>query len=158
MRAVRLANSKSITTAVFQNITHNLIVNVGSAIGNIAESAATQYIHNLPLLDNGTACCRGMYDPKPQRSYLQALTGMRRLFSKTDYIYNTEHQLGVSSFEEIFDTPFAKRWPSFARQLSVNSTSHGWASPAGWNISNNVVLNCSKKVCLNAAYWLYVAT
>ena len=46
------------------NITHNLIVNVGSAIGNIAESAATQYIHNLPKLDNGTACCRGMYDPQ----------------------------------------------------------------------------------------------
>ena len=80
---------------------------------------------------------------------------MRRVFSKTDYIYNTEHQLGVSSFEEIFDTPFAKRWPSFARQLSVNSTSRGWASPAGWNVSHNVVLNCSKKVCLNAAYWLY---
>eukprot|EP01050_Picozoa_sp_SAG11_P004069 SAG11_NODE_250_length_11615_cov_25.090917_3_plen_147_part_00 len=118
------------------NITHNLIVNVGAAIGNIAESAATQYIHNLPKLDNGTACCRGI---------------------KTDYIYNTEHQLGVSSFEEIFGTPFAKRWPSFARQLSVNSTSRGWASPAGWNISNNVVLNCTKKVCLNAAYWLYVA-
>ena len=34
----------------------------------VIASAATQYIHNLPLLDNGTACCRGMYDPKPQRS------------------------------------------------------------------------------------------
>lgn len=78
------------------NITHNLIVNVGTAIANIAESVASSDIANLPKIDNGTACCRG---------------------SKSDYIWNTEQQLGVQSFDEIFHSPFAKRWPSFAEQL-----------------------------------------
>jgi hypothetical protein len=78
------------------NVTHNLIVNVGTAIVNIAESVASSDIARLPKIDNGTACCRG---------------------SKADYIWNTEQQLGVQSFEEIFQSPFAKRWPSFAEQL-----------------------------------------
>jgi hypothetical protein len=116
------------------NITRNLIVNANTAIVNIAMSVATDDIARLPKIDNGTACCRG---------------------SKSDYVWNTEHQLGVNSYEEIFQTPFAKRWPSFAEQLRFNSTSRGWASPAGWDVSGNVALNCSKRVCLDAAYWLY---
>jgi hypothetical protein len=41
------------------------------------------------------------------------------------------------------------------RTCRYNSTSRGWASPSGWDVSGNVVLNCSKRVCLAAAYWLY---
>eukprot|EP01043_Picozoa_sp_COSAG02_P036980 COSAG02_NODE_2747_length_8108_cov_3.195405_5_plen_294_part_00 len=43
----------------------------------------------------------------------------------------------------------------FVALCRYNSTNRGWASPAGWNVSGNVILNCTKRVCLDAAYWLY---
>ena len=55
---------------------------------------------NLPLYDNGTLK-RG---------------------DKSDYIWNTESALGVSQYQDLFRTPLAARFPTFAKLLAVNST------------------------------------
>ena len=100
------------------NITNNLLVNGGQGIYNMAGDDMTA---DLPLYDNGTLK-RG---------------------DKSDYIWKTEQQLGIKSYAEIFSTPFAKRFPTFAKLLSVNSTTAGWASPALSRFTGNVFLNNS---------------
>ena len=60
--------------------------------------------------------------------------------------------LGVKDFKSIFDTPFAKRFPTFAKLLAVNSTVVGWASAAGSNFRENVFLNNSANICLLTGY------
>ena len=57
----------------------------------------------LPLYDNGTLK-RG---------------------DKGDYIWKTEQALGVKTFEALFETPFAKRFPTFAKLLAVNLANAG---------------------------------
>ena len=100
------------------NITHNLIVNSRIAIFN---QHADNMVKSLPLYDNGTLK-RG---------------------DKSDYIWKTEQALGVKDFRSIFNTSLAKRFPSFAKLLAVNSTTEGWASAANSTFTNNVFLNNS---------------
>ena len=110
------------------NITRNLCVN--GAIG-IYNQHADDMTKALPLYDNGTLK-RG---------------------DKGDYIWKTEQALGVSRFADMFDTPLARRWPTFAKLLRVNSTTEGWASAAGSNFRDNVFLNNSAgNVCLLTSY------
>ena len=110
------------------NITHNLVVNGGQGIYN---QHADDMTKALPLYDNGTLK-RG---------------------DKGDYIWKTEMALGVKSFGELFDTPFAKRFPTFAKLLAVNSTTEGWASAADSNFRDNVFLNNSVgNICLLTGY------
>ena len=100
------------------NITHNLIVNSGVAIFN---QHADDMVKSLPLYDNGTLK-RG---------------------DKSDYIWKTEQSLGVKDFPSIFKTSLAKRFPTFAKLLAVNSTTEGWASAANSTFTDNVFLNNS---------------
>ena len=79
------------------NITHNLVVNSGVAIYN---QHADNMVKTLPLYDNGTLK-RG---------------------DKSDYIWKTEMALGVKDYQSLFNTSLAKRFPSFAKLLAVNST------------------------------------
>ena len=62
---------------------------------------------------------------------------------KSDYIWKTEQALGVKDFPSIFHTNLAKRFPTFAKLLSVNSTTEGWASAANSTFTHNVFLNNS---------------
>ena len=109
------------------NITRNLIINGGVAIYN---QHADDMTRDLPLYDNGTLK-RG---------------------DKGDYIWKTEQSLGVPDFASIFDTPLARRFPTFARLLAVNSSTSGWASAAHSNFQRNVFLNNSANVCLLHSY------
>ena len=79
------------------NITHNLVVNSGVAIYN---QHADNMVKTLPLYDNGNLK-RG---------------------DKSDYIWKTEMALGVKDYQSLFNTSLAKRFPSFAKLLAVNST------------------------------------
>ena len=110
------------------NITHNLVVN--GAIG-IYNQHADDMTRDLPLYDNGTLK-RG---------------------DKGDYIWRTEQELGVKTFKEIFSTPLAHRFPTFAQLLSVNSSTEGWASAKKSNFRDNVFLNNSVgNICLLTSY------
>lgn len=100
------------------NITNNLIVNGGIGIYN---QHYDDYVKPLPLYDNGTLK-RG---------------------DKGDFIWRTEKSLQVESYDDLFLTPFATRFRTFATMLKVNSTVKGWASAAGSNFNNNVFLNNS---------------
>ncbi len=109
------------------NITHNLVVNGGVAIYN---QHADDMVRTLPLYDNGTLK-RG---------------------DKSDYIWKTEQALGVKGYAAIFNTSLARRFPSFAKLLAVNSTTEGWASAANSTFSGNVFLNNSANICLLTSY------
>jgi hypothetical protein len=61
-----------------------------------------------------------------------------------DYVAGTESALGVHSYQELFDTPLAKRWPSFGRLMSINSTQAGWASAADRS-ENGLCVHCWAK-------------
>eukprot|EP00035_Acanthoeca_spectabilis_P008349 m.152458 g.152458 ORF g.152458 m.152458 type:complete len:932 (+) comp14323_c0_seq3:85-2880(+) len=110
------------------NVTHNLIMNTGMAI---AVSDLEDMTVNLPLYDNGTLK-RG---------------------DKMDYVWNAENDLGVAgSYPALFRTALAQRFPSFAKQMSLNSTHNGWASAAASTFTNNVFLNNSQcNVCFEDA-------
>ena len=110
------------------NITHNLVVNGGIGLYN---QHADDMTKDLPLYDNGTLK-RG---------------------DKGDYIWRTERDLGVTSFEDIFSTPLAQRFPTFGQLLAVNSSTEGWASATHSNFRDNVFLNNSGgNICLLTSY------
>eukprot|EP01052_Picozoa_sp_SAG31_P044065 SAG31_NODE_7550_length_1657_cov_2.932606_1_plen_297_part_00 len=110
------------------NITHNLIINSGVAIYN---QHADNMVKSLPLYDNGTLK-RG---------------------DKSDYIWKTEQALGVKDYPSLFKTNLSKRFPSFAKLLSVNSTTEGWASAANSTFTHNICLNNTGGcVCLLTGY------
>merc|ERR1711920_844794 len=68
---------------------------------------------------------------------------------KGDYIWRTEQTLGVATPEDLLTAPFAKRFPTFASMLAVNSTEAGWASPSRSNFRHNFFLNNSVgSVCM----------
>jgi hypothetical protein len=67
-------------------------------------------------------------------------------------VARTESTLGVHSYDALFLTPMAKRWPSFGRLMSINSTKAGWASAADSNFKDNVFLNNSRNICLLTNY------
>jgi hypothetical protein len=110
------------------NITHNLIMEGGLGIYNFA---GDDMVTSLPLYDNGTLH-RG---------------------DKADYIWKTEQNLGVPNFSAIQETLLARRYPSFGRMLSVNSTLVGWASPAASNFAENIFINNTVgNICLRTSY------
>ena len=110
------------------SVTHNLIVN--GAVG-VYNQHADDITRNLPL-----------YDSK------QLKRG-----DKGDYVWRAQQALGVTAFEDMFTTTLAKRFPAFARLLSVNSTTAGWASPAKSDFRNNVFLNNSVgNICLRTSF------
>eukprot|EP01043_Picozoa_sp_COSAG02_P051135 COSAG02_NODE_5346_length_4413_cov_3.874594_4_plen_400_part_01 len=100
-------------------VTHNLIVEGGQGVSQRATDDQTVALHSY---DNGSIARGG----------------------KGDYIWNTEQQLGVHNFSAIFDTVLSKRFPSFARLMTVNSTSDGWASAAFSDFRYNTFLNNSQ--------------
>eukprot|EP01051_Picozoa_sp_SAG22_P008108 SAG22_NODE_600_length_8677_cov_18.222429_6_plen_309_part_00 len=120
------------------NITSNLIVNGGVGI----------YNHG----DTDEMTCRGVNkegDHHGQDCRYRAAGPD----SGRDFVAGTEGALGVSSYAALFSTPLAKRWPSFSKLLSVNSTRAGWASASSSNFRNNVFLNNSRNICLLTSYY-----
>ena len=110
------------------NITNNLIVNGGIGIYN---QHADDMVKPLPEYDNGTL----------KRGDIN------------DFIWRTEQSLSVKTYPDLFTTPFAARFPTFATMMRVNSTTQGWASAAGSNFNNNVFLNNSVgNVCFRVGY------
>jgi hypothetical protein len=97
-------------------VTHNLIVKGGQGISQRATDDQTA---TLAGYDNGTSKRGG----------------------KGDYIWNTEQQLGAANYSAIFDSVLAKRFPSFGRLLSENSTAAGWASAGSSDFRFNTFLN-----------------
>lgn len=110
------------------NVTNNLIMNTGMAI---AVSDLDDMTVRLPLYDNGTLK-RG---------------------DKMDYVWNAENDLGTAgSYRGIFTAALARRFPSLARQLSINSTNAGWASAANTKATGNVFINNSQcNICFEDA-------
>ena len=116
------------------NITRNLIMNSGLGIYNFA---GDDMVSDLPLYDNGTLH-RG---------------------DKSDYIWKTCSALGLSDScgadlqKTLDETLLAKRFPSFARMLSINSTAVGWASPAASHFAENTFINMSVgNICMRTLY------
>jgi len=110
------------------NITNNLIMNGGQGIFQQAYDDMTK---DLPLYDNGTLK-RG---------------------DKGDYIYKTESALGVDNYEALFTTNLSRRFPTFARMLSVNSTTAGWASAKDSNFRANIFVNNSVgNICFSKGF------
>lgn len=110
------------------NITNNLIMNSGMAI---AVSDLEDMTVNLPAYDNGTLK-RG---------------------DKMDYVWNAEDDLGLNgSYHALFKTALAARFPSFARQMAINSTQVGWASAGNSMLTGNVFINNSQcNICFEDA-------
>jgi hypothetical protein len=131
------------------NITHNLIVNSGEAIYN---QHADDMTRDLPLYDNGTLKRGDKGDYIWYVCEWQAWS-LTDLWLKSALCHRkTENALGVKDYKGLFSTPFAKRFPTFARLLAVNSTTEGWASAAGSNFRDNVFLNNSAGICLLTGY------
>eukprot|EP00035_Acanthoeca_spectabilis_P000484 m.73609 g.73609 ORF g.73609 m.73609 type:complete len:246 (+) comp10237_c0_seq2:1814-2551(+) len=105
------------------NVTRNLVMRGGQGI---SQRATDDMVTALPAYDNGTLH-RG---------------------DKGDYVWNTEQQLGVASYAALFNTVLAKRFPTFAELLSVNSTLDGWASASRSDFRYNTFLeNTTGNVC-----------
>jgi hypothetical protein len=116
------------TSGAGNNVTNNLIMNSGMAI---AVSDLQDMTVNLHAYDNGTLK-RG---------------------DKMDYVWNAENDLGVAgSYSELFTTALARRFPTFARMLSANSTHEGWASAGSQRMTGNVFINNSQgNICVEDA-------
>eukprot|EP01045_Picozoa_sp_COSAG04_P016197 COSAG04_NODE_1334_length_7181_cov_3.337334_3_plen_692_part_00 len=62
--------------------------------------------------------------------------------SPWDFIWNTEQDLGVR-IAAMPSTALAKRFPTFAQAISINSTERGWASVENSAFQHNMFLNLS---------------
>ena len=115
---------------------HNLLVNGGIGIYNHGDTGEITCSNGTSNLSSSGWDCL----------YRAAAGGGR------DFLAGAEGATGAHGYAGLPDTPLAKRWPSFARLVAVNSTRAGWASAAHSNFRDNVFLNMSRKICLLTSY------
>lgn len=106
-------------------ITENLIVNSGAAIFNQDYEWAS--------------------DKALQDSLAEYDVGKKKRGDVGDYVWRLEQAVGASNFEQLFNSKLAQRFPSFARNLAVNSTATGWGSCAESRYNSNLFLNNSHR-------------
>lgn len=165
----RCSSYKRVATG--NNITHNLIVNGGVGIYNHGDTGEITCNNGTSNVSSSGASMSFRQDLKLAPDYSSASCNPRRCLSVVaalipgthclyrasggggrDFVAGTEAALGVHSYEALFSTPLAKRWPSFGRLMSINSTKAGWASAADSNFQDNVFLNNSRNICLLTNY------
>lgn len=111
------------------NITNNLIMQSGVGIYNCA---LDDMVTPLALYDNGKCCTAVKHflhsAPKepPEETRLDpppyGMAGTLKRGDKGDYIWKTYSALGVHNLHGLDGTLLAKRFPSFARMMAINST------------------------------------
>ncbi len=116
-------------------MTRNLIVNSGIGIfnENYDMSSTANYVQDqLNKYDNGTLK-RGDVGDFVWRT-MQAVSGPN------------------STWEDMFTSAMAKRFPTFAKMMRHNSSKEGWASCEGCDFSQNIFLNNSKRFGFSTRY------
>ena len=117
------------------NITRNLIINSGIGIfnENYDMEGTPNYVQDqLDMYDNGTLK-RGDVGDFVWRT-IQAVCGPN------------------SSWDDLFTSAMAKRFPTFADMMKSNSSKEGWASCEGCDFSQNIFLNNSKRFSFSTRY------
>ena len=67
----------------------------------------------------------------------------------SDFVWRAEQAVGAKDWEGLFKTKLAKRFPTFAAMMAVNSSKKGWGSCQGCNFNHNIFLNNSHNFGFN---------